>query len=232
MKVLTRYLRRQFYTYWPLMGRMARLTAYFAGVDILLFVIWRVARLVKPGSGSSLEGWVRLLTFVTAALLLLLAARWMRRKVMWRLRNRLIVTYVFIGVIPVVLLLAMALIGTYLFAWQFATFVATSDIRADVGTLGALNERMGLEAAARLVQGASWNEALLRQIAGHEPRFAEREITGWYRGKAVVLRGQPAGPPPGNASENSGLALDGGRILLRVSNTSPAGKDNVVLISS
>ena len=42
-------------------------------------------------------------------------------RLMWRLRNRLIVTYVFIGVIPIVLLVAMALVAGFLFAGQFAT---------------------------------------------------------------------------------------------------------------
>jgi hypothetical protein len=39
-------------------------------------------------------------------------------KVLWRLRNRLIVTYVFIGVIPAVLLVGMALITLYGLAGQ------------------------------------------------------------------------------------------------------------------
>ena len=40
-----------------------------------------------------------------------LAYRWLKAKLMWRLRNRLIVTYMFIGVIPVILLVAMAFIA-------------------------------------------------------------------------------------------------------------------------
>src|ERR1051325_7107767 len=105
LSVAHRYLRRQFYLYWPLMSRLARITAYFAALDLLLFVIWSISLLAKHGGSSSLMSWVKFLAYVTILLALALALRWVRRKLMWRLRNRLIVTYVFIGVIPVILLL-------------------------------------------------------------------------------------------------------------------------------
>lgn len=53
-----------------------------------------------------------------------------RVKLMWRLRHRLIVTYIFIGVIPIALLLLMVGVGNYLFAGQFATYIAISSSRA------------------------------------------------------------------------------------------------------
>src|ERR1051325_2829134 len=113
-----RYLRRQFYLYWPGMSRLARITAYFAGLDLLLFLFWSVSLLIRQGGSSSLATWVKFLAYVSGFLLAALAVRWLRRKVMWRLRNRLIVTYVFIGVIPVILLLCIGIIAAYLFAWQ------------------------------------------------------------------------------------------------------------------
>ena len=64
---------------------------------------------------------------------------------MWRLRNRLIVTYVFIGVIPVILLVAMGLIASYLFAGQFATYVAMSDLQSELQHLEATNRSMACQ---------------------------------------------------------------------------------------
>src|SRR5581483_3688844 len=106
-----RYLRRQFYLYWPRMSRLARIAAYFAGLDLLLLLLWSVSLLVRHGGSSSLAGWAKFLAYVTGILLAILALRWVRRKLMWRLRNRLIVTYVFIGVIPVILLLCIGVIS-------------------------------------------------------------------------------------------------------------------------
>ena len=49
-------------------------------------------------------------SFRCGLLFAIVAFRALRRKVLWRLRNRLIVTYVFIGVIPAALLVTMALV--------------------------------------------------------------------------------------------------------------------------
>jgi len=212
------------------MGRWARVAVYLAGVDAVLFVLWQ-SSLLLGREGSGLAGWVRFLSFVVLLLLAFLAARWLRRKLMWRLRNRLIVTYIFIGVIPVALLAAIALIGAYLFAWQFATYIATSDIRAEVGTLGALNARAADDLARQIAKGMAPSAALLQAARGHEPPFPEREMTAWYRGKAVSLA-PAAALPASNDKQMRSLVLDGGRILLRAVDTVPAGNHDLVLISS
>ena len=229
-----RYLRRQFYLYWPRMSRLARVTAYFAALELLLLVIWCVSLLVKPGGSAGLLGWVKFLDYVTTFLAIVLGLRWVRRKLMWRLRNRLVVTYVFIGVIPVILLLTIGLITAYLFAWQFATYVASSDLQNEVTTLGALNHRMALQVTERLAKGATPDEALLQEASGLETSYPDREITAWYRDKAFTLRSgaSPVTQPPESAKDARSLALDGGRILLRAADTIPAAKGNLVLISS
>jgi phosphoserine phosphatase RsbU/P len=232
--VAQRFLRRQFYLYWPRMSRLARVTAYFAGLELLLLLIWSVSLLANPAGSAVLIGWVRFLAYVTTLLGIVLGLRWVRRKLIWRLRNRLVVTYVFIGVIPVILLLTIGLITAYLFAWQFATYVASSDLQNEVTTLGALNHRMALQVAERLAKGATPDEALLQEASGLEPSYPEREITAWYRDKAFTLRSgaTPVALPPASAKDARSLALDGGRILLRVADTIPAAKGGLVLITS
>ena len=64
---------------------------------------------------------------------------------MWRLRNRLIVTYVFIGVIPIVLLVAMVLFAAYLFAGQFATYIALSDLESRIAAFTAANDALAAQ---------------------------------------------------------------------------------------
>jgi len=67
---------------------------------------------------------------------MLVAFRWLKGKLLWRLRNRLIVTYVFIGVVPTLLLIAMVFATLYLFAGQFANFIVTSEIHLAPATRG------------------------------------------------------------------------------------------------
>ena len=57
---------------------------------------------------------------------------------MWRRRNRLIVTYMFIGVTPIVLLLLMAGVGSYVFAGQFATYIVISNLQSTLQSLEAV----------------------------------------------------------------------------------------------
>ncbi len=214
------------------MSRLARIAAYFAGLDLLLLLLWSVSLLVRHGGSSSLAGWAKFLAYVTGVLLAVLALRWVRRKLMWRLRNRLIVTYVFIGVIPVILLLCIGVISAYLFAWQFATYVVTTDIRNEVATLGALNERLALRIAERINQGASLSESVTHETGS---RFPQREITAWMNGKsATVPSGAPITTvPPGNDREIRAVAIDGNRLLLRVADTVPTTKgSDLVLVTA
>src|ERR1700749_1752974 len=112
---------------WP-RGWVARGACYSLALAIVLLALKLLLGLFAPNAGSSLTGWVKFLVFDAALLFFILAFRWSRRRVLWRLRNRLIVTYMFIGVIPVLLLIGMALVTIYLFAGQFANFVVTSEI--------------------------------------------------------------------------------------------------------
>src|SRR5271168_2056338 len=81
--------------------RLARAACYLLGLDLLLFALQRFFAIIKVSYGQALSGWVGILSLLALVLLSLLAYRWLKAKLLWRLRNRLIVTYVFIGVIPV-----------------------------------------------------------------------------------------------------------------------------------
>jgi sigma-B regulation protein RsbU (phosphoserine phosphatase) len=51
------------------------------------------------------------------------------RKAIWRLRNRLMAAYVFIAVVPVVLILSLAAIATYVVIGQMAVYVVNTELR-------------------------------------------------------------------------------------------------------
>src|SRR5574340_419917 len=112
MRSLRQLIRRTLKTHaWLPAGRLARITLYFAALDLLFFLISRLAALLHFSFAATLAGWISFLTWVSATLAALLLLGWIRRKLLWRLRNRLIVTYTFIGVIPVVLLVAIGVIS-------------------------------------------------------------------------------------------------------------------------
>jgi len=121
---------------WP-KGWIARGACYSLGLAIGLFVLELLLKRLAPVASDSLGGWVKFLVFDAALLFAILAFGALKRKILWRLRNRLIVTYVFIGVIPAVLLVVMGIITIYLFAGQFASFVVTSEINTQLRSMQA-----------------------------------------------------------------------------------------------
>src|SRR5581483_10249410 len=114
-------------------SRLARFTLYLLGVDVFLILYRTVVRLA--GKTAAVDGWIYFLAYLACFLGLIVAFRWTRQRVLWALRNRLIVTYVFIGVIPVVLLVCLGLLIAYVFVGQFATYAATSDLQTEIRQL-------------------------------------------------------------------------------------------------
>src|SRR5271170_7574581 len=139
---------------WP-QSWIARGACYSLGLAAGLFALEMLLRLFAAGASDSLGGWVKFLVFDAALLFSILAFRWLKRRVLWRLRNRLIVTYVFIGVIPVVLLVAMAGFSLFLFAGQFASYVVISELNTQLRSVEAVNAAIGNELAAGLARGPS-----------------------------------------------------------------------------
>src|SRR5216684_8150072 len=97
------------------------------------------------------------LSVLAIVLVALAGFRWMRSQLLWRLRNRLIVTYVFIGVIPVFLLVIISLITLYLFAGQFASFVVTSEITSRLRSMESSNRAIAHQLANRFRRGETFN---------------------------------------------------------------------------
>src|ERR1700675_171999 len=82
---------------WP-EGRMARLACYLAVMAVGLFALQKLLDLFARSWGDHLGGWVEFLGVLATVLFCVLAFRWLKRRLLWRLRNRLISTYVFIVV--------------------------------------------------------------------------------------------------------------------------------------
>jgi sigma-B regulation protein RsbU (phosphoserine phosphatase) len=159
--------------------KWGRATVWLGCLSLLLWI----ATLL----GAKLGGWSSFATLVFAFFALILGFRFGFRPLLWRLRNRLIVTYLFIGVMPILLLLGMGGLAGYLFAGQFATYVATSDFSSELLHLQAANDAL----AAQLIPLENSGK-LSEQIAGEltrasDERFPRRTVTVWRGDKGFVL---------------------------------------------
>ncbi len=167
--------------------RLARAACYLLGLDLLLFALQRSFAIFKVSFGQALSGWVGILSALAIVLLAILAYRWLKARLLWRLRNRLIVTYVFIGVIPVVLLVAMAFITIYLFAGQFANFVVTSELDSRLHSLQSVNAAISHELAARLEHGQPAVAESLEGLRRNDRAWASRQICAWKGGAPLAV---------------------------------------------
>jgi sigma-B regulation protein RsbU (phosphoserine phosphatase) len=180
---------------WP-KGWIARGACYSLGLAVGLFVLEMLLKLVSTAASESLSGWVKFLVFDAALLFSILIFRTLKRRILWRLRNRLIVTYVFIGVIPAVLLVAMAVITIYLFAGQFASFVVTSEINSQLRSMQAVNAAVSNELAARIEKGQSPTAESLAGLRKRDRAWERRRVCAWHGTRVLLLSGGSPNLPP------------------------------------
>src|SRR5258708_39433901 len=83
-------------------GKLAFLSWYLLGLDLLLLAVEKLVGLFRPSYSAYLSGWLGFLSAVVVVLVYVFAARWSFSSLLWRLRNRVIVTYLFIDVIPLI----------------------------------------------------------------------------------------------------------------------------------
>jgi phosphoserine phosphatase RsbU/P len=220
---------------WP-QGRMSRLACYLAGLAAGLYALEKILGMFAATWGEQLSGWVGFLTFLAGVLFFVLAFRWVKRRILWRLRNRLIVTYVFIGVIPAVLLFAMAIITLYGLAGQFAVFVVTSEIHAQLRSLEAVNAAVGNELAARLERGEKPTSESLAGLRKRDPAWGRRQVCAWYGEKPLPLCDELKGSFLTLPSFVKGTFRDIVRgpdqLHLRVASTMPVGSSRLTVVTS
>ncbi len=215
-------------------SKLGKTTLWFgvlAGVAEILQLI------VRPAPGSLLSGWSQFLSFLFVCFLLLMGFRWVRQKLMWRLRNRLIVTYVFIGVIPVLLLVSMGLLAGYLFAGQFATYIALSDLQTELEHLESANSALTAQFRS-LARNNSLTPQLAAEIASaSDENFRQRTVTVLEGDKGYVI--SPGGRiqetqmklPDAVKGDFSSFTMDEGKLHLRAVKHADAGGKHLVVIS-
>ncbi|MGE0406425.1 MAG: SpoIIE family protein phosphatase, partial [Candidatus Korobacteraceae bacterium] len=215
-------------------SQTGQLAALFLGFGVVFLAVRWLLQGASSPLADAIDFGILLSGGAAAVLLIILGGRWVRRRLMWKLRNRLIITYIFIAVIPVVLLLLMGGLSTYLLGGQIATYIANSDLRTELNGLAAMNARMATDMAAQLPDQGRVSERLLRRSGPRFSFFPTRETVVWYRGVAVQSEGARPVPPPRDPStwETRGFTVEHGQILLRVSHTVDVDGEKLTAISS
>ncbi len=221
---------------WYPQSFVGRFTVYLGLVDLVLWLAHWVTKALRPQSDFA-GGWITFLTFVVGTFAVIWFFKWVRRTLMWRLRNRLIVTYVFIGVFPVVLLLAMFALATWLFVGQFAADLASNDFSVELHRLASANNTL-IGAAKIMARDGRLDhdskDLVDRDISNRE--FPRREVSLWFKGKGYLLQGRQGAAPlpvPDHARDDfQAVVISDRRIFLRTVARQKVGNDELVLVSS
>ena len=91
----------------------------------------------------------------------------------------------FIGVIPVVMLVALALGSFYLFAGQFATFIVTTGLNSELKSLEATNSAITHQFASQIQRGGGTSTAAIESLRQTDKGWANRQICVWLDQEAA-----------------------------------------------
>ncbi len=139
-------------------GRLSPLDRIALAI-IAFYIAIRAAEAV--GFRSIFGAFVGFFAFLAVVYLVFRSVPWIRSRLLWRLRNRLIVAYVFIAVVPVVLLLAMAGAGAYLAYLQLGAHLLRDRIDEQSARMRGDADAISDEIAAAVSQRAPLNASLL-----------------------------------------------------------------------
>ncbi|HUS18144.1 MAG TPA: SpoIIE family protein phosphatase [Terriglobales bacterium] len=210
-----RLLRRKV-AIWTPKSMLARLSVYIFLLRLAVYVFQVLLRtLGRTSAADYLNGLAVILSFVLGSLLIVLLLRWVRNEMLWRLRNRLIVTYVFIGVIPVLLILTMVGIAGYMFSNQYVTSEVRVDLEKEIRSLEVVAQGIAPELSG---PGAKREDLRWKlRLSNLERRFPGLEVTGWQKGKTLRLHNSTeahAKPPDWIKEDFQGLIGDAAQLFL------------------
>ncbi|HTC76843.1 MAG TPA: SpoIIE family protein phosphatase [Edaphobacter sp.] len=176
--------------------------AFWLGVWFcLLFFLARI-----PGGFGTFFGILQIfvgIALVSVALPLLW--RLVRKHMLWSLRNKLVLTYLLIGLAPVVLFVTLVSVMAYIAAGQFAIHLADTRLQGELTQIGVENEHRAeriMQELERLPPGSSkpFPEIISqteRAIALELPRGRlHREMQAFLNGMPIAADGGARGKTP------------------------------------
>jgi sigma-B regulation protein RsbU (phosphoserine phosphatase) len=182
---------------WKQFGKVEKIFA-------ILVVLYFILLLAAPANGFTT--FLQFAAIFFGVWLLLRLIRAGLRKAIWRLRNRLIVTYVLIAVVPILLILTLALMGAYMLAAQLAVYMARTEMDRAVASMHAATDVL------KRAEPKAWPDMLARTGSVNAEPYPG--VTLLIADGQHVLRwgDDPSlGPPPKAPDAANGVVLREGR---------------------
>ncbi|HEY0702865.1 MAG TPA: SpoIIE family protein phosphatase [Candidatus Acidoferrales bacterium] len=196
---------------------------------IFIYTVMRLAGLF--GLAIPLTGFAGFLSFLALAFLLVRMIPWFRTKFMWTLRNRLLVAYVFIAVVPVILLLTMVGVASYLLYLEMGAHLLHDDLEERVSIIAAQSESIANALAHEVDEGKApvVDDSILREPGLAQSIMAAK--TYWPDLRVRLNAGQHL-LQAGNGLRFSGLAEHENRLWFAAAEKRQTNKGSFTLVVS
>ena len=199
---------------------------------VFVLAVCFVILLLVGMTQSRVGGMLRLAQIVVGLVLLGfglgLAGKLVRRHMLWSLRNKLVLTYLLMGLAPVVLFVTFAMISAYVAAGQFAIHLAETRLQTELSQM--VNENGGRERAmARYMDShadvlpppppqttttAPANDAPRSRLVRETEAFLDGVPMDMGNSRKQVPFGLPPWATQLRGGEFHGMVLDGGELYL------------------
>lgn len=221
----------------PPTSRLVRIDFWLTLFYLVLFPL----RLLPGSLGVLVRIAAELIFLAALAFAVPLAIRWAFSRFLWKVRNRLIVTYLLMGLAPLVLFVTLAGIASYVFAGQFAIFATVATLNSELSQLESQNRVFAAHISHQL--GASIRPASVSLPELPEPKKGSEGdgllISVYLDGKPLAvdqtaknIHQVEVNLPSWVKDDFSGLVLDGGRIFLRSASSYKERGHTTTVISS
>lgn len=218
---------------------MARFTAWLLAFGV---AVW-IEGLVTGGAPGLLWIVFVLGLLVAAVYYLARVIAAFKHHVLWHLRRRLVVTYIFIAFVPIALILVLAGLGIVIANGQFAAFLVTLEVNEQVEKMEQLNRIVAHEAYGSTARTPEelldqMQQFYVGQLSRHAASYPGLEVVLHVsdQQRAFLLNGSPISHIPAipawfKTEEFAGVVSDGGRLLLRAADQgeTPVGPITMVL---
>lgn len=209
----------------PFWGRMSKVD-WTALAILLLYGTLAGLREFHPQTPDS--GFLLFLAVCAGMYWLVRGWIWSRDHLLWSLRNRLVAAYVFIAVVPVLLLLAMAGLAAYLLYWQLGSYVIYTEMEEREQRVGVVATALATSYAVEATSGRSAAALALPVDPKTYIRNAMTELPGL---KIETGTGEELLKSEGAYGGNRfrGLVFSGGQLALRAVAARPTPSGRVVV---
>ena len=132
--------------------------------------------LLAIGKSGAVFSFVKYMALLCAGYLLVRFIGWWRSRLLWSLRNRLIVAYLFIALVPVFLTVVLTFLSAKLLYTQLGGYVLYQDIQRRIGMVDAGTEQIAV-ALESVPPGVS-EETAEKIISAQEHAVFDKDLPG------------------------------------------------------